>query len=63
MPGRGAGWVGQRDEIKWLPGAADTKAPANDPVQFRDGDELRDGEFADREDEPRSQNFDLAIEP
>ena len=43
--------------------AVDTKTVADDLVESGDRDELRDREFADRNDEPRSQNFDLAIKP
>ena len=53
----------QRNEIKKLPGAADAKTFTDHRVEFSDGSELSDGEFADRDDQPRSQNFDLAIEP
>ena len=63
MPGRRAGRVRQRNQIEASTGTPDAKRATDDLVEFLDRDELRDRQFADRNDETRLQDFDLAVEP
>lgn len=63
MPGRRAGRMRQRNEIELLASTFDTKTTPDDLVEFPDRHELRDSEFADRDNEAGLQNFDFAVQP
>lgn len=53
----------QRDEIEGLAGASHAKTAANHLVEFAQGNELRDRQFANRNNKPRLQDFELASKP
>jgi hypothetical protein len=53
----------KRNQIELLAGARGAKTLSDDLVQFSNGKELRGRQFADRDNEARAQNFELAIEP
>ena len=63
VPGRCAGRMGQGNDIQLKAGAGDGEGAADDGVEFLGGQELFDGEFANREDELRLEDFYFAIEP
>ena len=62
-PGRGAGGMRQRNEIETVLRALSSKFATDDLFQFCAIDELGDGQSADRNDEPRPQDFDFVIHP
>ena len=49
MPGRGAGGMGQRNQVEGAAVAAQLERAADDFVELLEGKELRDRKFADRE--------------
>ena len=53
VPGRSARRVRQRDQIEAMPGTPDFEAAADDRVELRDRNKLRDRKFADRDDQMR----------
>ena len=53
----------QRDQIEPASGTFAPKTPADHVFQFCRAEKLGDRQFADRDDKPRPQNFDLAIKP
>jgi hypothetical protein len=63
MPGRRARRMRQRNEIELFSGTLDAKTATNDLIQPGERDKLRDGQFSDRDDKPRVQDFELAIQP
>jgi len=63
VPRRCAGGMGQRDEIERAPLIPDCETAADDFVEFFERQELGDGEFADRNDQRRSQQIDLVVHP
>src|SRR4051812_239292 len=63
MPGRGAGRVRQRYQIESATLVADGEGAADDLVEFFEGQELGDGQFADGNDEVRLKQIDLVVHP
>ena len=63
MPGRCTRWMRQRNEIESCSGPLDAKTATDNLIKFSDRNELRDGQFPDRNDEARLQDFELAIQP
>ncbi len=63
MPRRRARWMRQGNEIELLSGARAAKMAPDDLIKFSDRHELRDGQFPDRDNESRLQDFDLTIQP
>ena len=63
VPRRSARRMRQRNQIETMPGTPDFEAAADDRVEFRDRNKLRDRKFADRDDQIRLQDFDLCIQP
>jgi hypothetical protein len=63
MPRRGARWVRQWNEIEFFSGTRAAKTTSDDLIKFSDWHELRDGQFPHRDNQPRLQNFKLAIQP
>ena len=63
MPGRCTRWMWQRNEIELFSGPLNAKTAANNLIKLSGRKELRDRQFPDRDDEPRLQNFELAIQP
>ena len=63
MPGRCTRWMRQRNEIELFSGPLDAKTATNNLIKFSDRNELRDRQFPDRNDEPRLQDFEFAIQP
>jgi hypothetical protein len=63
MPGRSSGWMGKRNQIKSATLPPDLEGAAYDLVEFLEREELGDGEFADGNDELRSQKVDLVVHP
>ena len=55
--------MGKGNQIEVLAGARGAKTLSDDLVEFSDRHELRDRQFAHRDDEMRAENFQLAIEP
>src|SRR2546421_851388 len=63
VPGRGTARMRQRNQIEGASGAANTEAAANELLESRERNKLPDREFPDWNDEPRLQDFDLAVKP
>ena len=63
VPGRRTGWMGQWDQIEYATVATQFESAPDDFVEFGEGDKLRDGQFADGNDEARSQKVDFVVEP
>lgn len=63
MPGRGAGGMRERDKIEGAALVANGKRAANYFVEFFERKKLRDGEFADGDDQLGSQEIDLVVHP
>src|SRR2546423_10927836 len=63
MPWRGARWVWKGNQVEGPPFVANHERPANHFIQFFEGKKLRDGQFADGNDQLRSQNIDFIVHP
>jgi hypothetical protein len=63
MPGRGAGRMREWNQIEGAPFVANAKGASHDFVELLEWEELRDGEFADWDDQLRSQEIDLIVHP
>lgn len=55
--------MGQWDQVERVAIAAQSERAAYDFVELLEGKKLRDRKFADRNDEPRLQKFDLIVHP
>jgi len=55
--------MGQRYEIKGSPRFANSKRSADDFIELFEGEELRDRQFADRDDQVRLKQRYLVIHP
>src|SRR4030095_14649980 len=53
----------QRNEIELFSGPLDAKTATNNLIKLSGRNELRDRQFPDRDDEPRLQDFEFAIQP
>ncbi len=53
VPRRSAGRMRQRDQIETMPSPPDFEVAADDRIEFRDRNKLRDRKFADRDDQIR----------
>src|SRR5438105_4308336 len=63
MPGRGAGGMREGDKIEGAALVANGKRAPNYFVEFFEWKKLRDGEFADGDDQRGSQEIDLVVHP
>lgn len=63
MPGRSAGWVGQRDHFEGAPVAVERERTADDFVELLESKKLRDRKFAHGNNEPRPQEIDFIVHP
>lgn len=63
MPGRGAGWMRQRNQVEAAAVATKRKGASDDFVEFFERKELGDRELTDRNNEPRLEEIDLIIHP
>lgn len=63
VPGRSARGVGQWDQIKGAALILDSEAASDDLIEFFEGQELGDREFANGDNELRSEKIDLVVHP
>src|SRR6476646_4874502 len=63
MPGRCTGRMGERNQIESAAFIVNGKGPAHHFIELLERQELRDGQFADGDDQLGSQEIDLVVHP